>query len=104
MTMLMGVPPVSLRDDFRANSLARGMNVGIALPWLISILWNGQNQGRPRRISMWPSSDCMQSRINDSRAQPNGCRQRKVRQGCRNSEPASVSSQSRMRSLPGLRP
>ena len=43
-------------------------------PWLRSTRRNGQNQGRPSRISMWPSRVCMQSRMRDSRAQPKGCR------------------------------
>src|ERR1035441_1807634 len=52
-----------------------------------------RNQGRPSRISMCPSRVCMQRRIKDSRAQPNGCRLRRVRMGCRKSEPAKRSEE-----------
>src|ERR1035441_5079341 len=46
----------------------------------------------------------MQSRIRDSRAQPNGCRLRRVRMGWRKREPASNLSHSRMRFRPGCPP
>ena len=90
VTMLIGVPPtscghlagkiVSLRDE-GGDARGRGSSASCR---------NGQNHGRPSRISMWPSSVCMQSRMKDSRAKPNGCRQRTVRMGWRSREHASV--------------
>ncbi len=60
--MLIAVPPAILAN-FSANSLAAGMNVGTAVPRLTRNLRNGQYTCRSHRMSMWPSSACMQSRI-----------------------------------------
>lgn len=69
VVMLIASPPV-IAASFFANAFAWGINVGTRLPAVVSTRPNGKYQRRPRRISIWPSSACMQSRISASRAHP----------------------------------
>ena len=64
--------PWAICATFRANSLAFGMQVSTLSPRLTSILRNGQNHGRSQRISICPSTACMQRRITCSHDQPHG--------------------------------
>src|SRR5208337_4093887 len=51
---LWPMPPVAFAA-FSVKALASGMKVGIGAPCEVSILPNGQNQGRVRRaLSRWP--------------------------------------------------
>ena len=100
VTMLSGVPPIACA--IRAGELVRLRNKRRDPPPVApQHPPEGPEPRAAQRISMWPSSVCMQSRMMDSRAQPNGCRQRTVRKGWRSRDPTRFLSQSRMRVRPG---